>query len=244
MRRIRQILAITRMMTLCAVRSWVMYIALCIYPAGYFIMLTLIGGRELGQHVLYGFLISVTLNAGVVALPQRVVYYKQTRKLQDMFVSAPISPMIYMTGLALSRLMWATPGIIISLGIMLAGGFMPVTALPLTFVIVVATWMMGSTIGFTLGSYVANPHIIGTISSVLGQTLIMFPPVLYPIHYVPEGYRWLALLLPSASAGEMLRIAGGVSESGLAPLWPWLSLAVWMTLLWLMVLRGSQWEDR
>jgi len=238
-----QVLSIATMFTINAFRSWVVYFALAIFPASFFILLTLLGGTSLGQHALYGFIVSISANAGVVALPQKVVFYKYTRKLQDVFVSAPISPFVYMSGLALSRLAWSAPGFVVFAGILLGCGFMRIGALPSLCVVVVASWIVGSALGFTLGTHVANPHLISSIANMLGMFLVVFPPVLYPMELLPEGVRWVTALIPTASAAELLRQAGGVSRSGVHPVYMWCILGAWTLFCVTAVMCRSRWQD-
>jgi len=240
---VRQAFALAAMFTIDAFRDWFVYLVLGVFPISFFIMLYLIGGAALGQHALYGFIISVCANAGVVGLPQKVVFYKHIRKLQDVFVAAPISPLVYMGGHALSRLAWSLPGFLMFVVILLVCGFMHVGAIPLMLVVVVATWLVGSALGFMLGTFVSNPHLISSIANMLGMALVLFPPVIYPMHLIPAGLRWAAALIPTASAAELLRLAGGVSETGMNPLYLWLVLGFWTVACSLLVGRASRWRD-
>lgn len=154
--------------------------------------------------MLYGGLVALALNVGVVSLPQFLVLAKH-RRLQDMMVASPVSPLAYMLGFAVSRLLFAVPGLAALLGLLLAVGWLPAGALPAVVVVVLATWLVGSLIGFTVGTYIDNLSAVGSVANLLGFLLMLLPPVLYPLSLLPGVWQTVALLLPSSSAAYLVR---------------------------------------
>ncbi len=85
-----------------------------IYPLSFYVVLSVMGGVGMGAHALIGALISLIWNSGVGAMPQFLFSHRFT-KLRDMFVAAPIHPLTYMLGAAISVLIASLPPMIVLL---------------------------------------------------------------------------------------------------------------------------------
>jgi ABC-2 type transport system permease protein len=239
-----QTLALARMMALQSFRDVFVYVALAVFPAAFFITFSVIGGSGLSRHVLYGFLVAMAMNPGVVSLPQQIVYYKHVRKLQDIFVASPATPFIYLAGLSLAQLMYSVPGLIGIAVILAVMGGLQLAALPVTLAILLLTWVTGSTLGFMVGSVVPKANVVSGLANMLGFFLVLFPPVMYPLDMVPGAWKWIAMLAPTVDAAHLVRVANGVGEA--SPL----MIAVQVAILVLyaavgavVVSRKSHWRD-
>lgn len=195
-----------------AFRNWWVYIAVSLLPASYYLVFYLIGGMALSGHVLYGSLVALTLNVGVVSLPQFLVLARN-RRLQEMMVASPVRPLEYMFGFALSRLVFSLPGLGVILALLFAFGGLPVRSLPAILAVLMATWLVGSMIGFTLGTYVTSLSAVGSLANLAGFLLMLIPPVLYPATLLAGVWRTVALLLPSSSAAFLVRAAAGLQAA-------------------------------
>ena len=210
-KKMSQILAIAEMLALPQLRRPVTYILILAIPAMFLYLFWLVGGMRLGRHVLFGSLIAIPLNAGIIALPQSIVTYK-FRKLQDMYVASPVTQFVYLMGNALARLLFAVPGVLFIGGILLWGRYMPFSAIPTTIVVLLICWAVGCALGFMIAMYVTNVMVVSEISSLLALVLVMLPPVSYPLELVGANWRWLALMVPSASAAQLIKVASGASQ--------------------------------
>jgi len=245
LRRLSQIFAIAQMMALPQLRSPVTYALIFAIPGMFLYLFWLVGGMGLGRHVLFGSLIAIPMNAGVIALPQSIVAYK-FRKLQDMYVASPVNQFVYLMGNGLARLLFALPGIFFVGGILLWAHYMPFSALPVAIAVVLLSWAVGCALGFMLASYISNVMVIGQISNLLGLVMVMLPPVSYPIELLSARWQWLALTLPSTSAAQLIKVASGVSKlnSPTLIIFSWLVLAgSCLVFLWLAQSR-SRWRER
>src|SRR5215210_4369557 len=119
-----QTTAIARMLAVPAIRDPATYGFAFLFPVIFLFLYGLIGGMKLGQHVLFGSLISLVMNSSIISLPQTVVTYK-VRKLQDMYVASPVHQLTYLFGLGFSRLLYSFPAIILFFIIVLVSDYMP-----------------------------------------------------------------------------------------------------------------------
>jgi len=232
------------MQTRVSFRNWWSYVIVSLIPISYYLVFALIGGGSLGDHVLLGYVISLTSNIGVVALPQAVVLNKLSR-FEEMMVASPISPFAYMLGFALARLVFTLPGIGVVLALLLlTSRVRPLQVIPLLGMVVV-TWLVASMIGFTLGTYIRRIQSVGSIANLVGYALMLIPPVLYPATLIAEQWRPFALLVPTSSAAYLMR--GLLGPDATLPHEVWIAVCVLFLYLaggmW-MVARKSQWRER
>src|ERR1043165_840187 len=241
---VSQTTAIARMLAIPALRDPATYAFAFLFPFIFLFLYVLIGGMKLGQHVFYGSLVSVMMNAGIISLPQTVVQYK-FRKLQDVYVASPVHQLSYLFGIGLSRLLYSTPGCVIFFIILLAGKYMPFSAVPVAVVVLLMGWATGCAIGFTIATYFNNIMQVSAAANLLGLFLLLMPPVMYPLELVPEGWRWLAVLAPSASAAQLIKVACGASSLNTPAyvLGCWLTLTLYTAGGFLLVIKKSRWRE-
>lgn len=242
---IRQATSVAVMVTRGTFRQPLILVSIAMMPFTLFLLFWLIGGVNLSQHVLLGSMVAFTHNAGIVSLPQIYVYYKQ-RKLKEMFVASPMHPITYMTGLGLSRILYALPNLLIVMVAAMATGALPLHSLPVILLILAWSWLVGSLIGFTIATYFRSAMHIGVISNMVGMLLAAIPPVLYPAELLPsEGLRWAVMLVPAASAAQLVRTEVGVVSEIMPYQGPilWTILSVYLALGILLVIRGSRWRE-
>jgi len=243
-RKLSQIFAIAQMMALPQIRSPVTYALIFAIPGMFLYLFWLVGGMGLGRHVLFGSLIAIPMNAGIIALPQSIVAYK-FRKLQDMYVASPVNQFVYLLGNGLARLLFALPGIFFIGGVLLWAHYMPVRALPVAIVVLLLSWAVGCALGFMLASFISNVMVISQIANLLGLVMVMLPPVSYPIELLGARWRWLALAIPSTSAAQLIKVASGVSKlnSPAFIIFSWFVLVgSCVVFLWLALSR-SRWRE-
>ena len=76
--------------------------------------LFIISDGQYTQFAISGSLVMALVGYGL-ALGQDITYYKTEYKIQDMFVASPVSPLTYMTGLALSEILFGFPALVVLL---------------------------------------------------------------------------------------------------------------------------------
>ena len=238
-----RILALARLLIIPALRNPLAYIVVFTAPAIFMYLYWVVGGMRFGQHVLYGSLVAMAINAGIVTLPQRVLEYR-FRRLQDMFVASPLDQMSYMFGHAVSRLLHVAPGCLLVLGILISQGQMPVSRVPIVAFVLALSWASGCAIGFTLATYVSSGTQLSALANLVGMAMVLLPPVMYPLDLIAARWQWLAILAPSSSAAQIIASVGGSGGSrpqllGLC----WIVVGVWLGLCLALISRKSQWRE-
>jgi ABC-2 type transport system permease protein len=239
-----QTTAIARMLAIPAIRDPATYGFVFLFPVIFLFLFWLIGGMRLGQHVLFGSLISLMMNSGIISLPQTVVAYK-FKKLQDMYVASPVHQLTYLFGLGLSRLLYSAPGVILFFIILLASRYMPLGAVPVVVLVLLMSWATGCAIGFTIATYFNNIMQVSAAANLLGLFMLLMPPVMYPLELIPEHWRWLALVIPSTSAAQLIKVACGASSlnSPANRLAYWAILIFYTVACFVLVLKKSRWRE-
>ena len=83
-----------------------------ISPFSLLFVLFVISNGHYIQFAIAGSLVMALVGYGL-ALGQDISFYKTEYKIQDVFVASPVSPLTYMTGLALSELLFGLPALIV-----------------------------------------------------------------------------------------------------------------------------------
>src|ERR671927_396106 len=83
-----------------------------ISPFSLLFVLFVISNGHYIQFAVAGSLVMALVGYGL-ALGQDISFYKTEYKIQDVFVASPVSPLTYMTGLALSELLFGLPALIV-----------------------------------------------------------------------------------------------------------------------------------
>lgn len=240
---LRQISSLTLLMSRGSLRQPLVYVAMAASPASYFLVLSLLGGVRLGRHALLGALVAFAVNAGIVSLPQLALFYR-ARRLQDVFVASPVSPLTYALGMAISRLVYVAPPLLVVYVLLATVSGLSLWHLVAVIPLTLLAWLTGSLLGFATAARWENPMTIATASNMLGVLLVMLPPVYYPLELLPPAVRWVALAIPTANVAELLRVVVGLVTTTpmqlgvqIALLLMCLLLCLWMTAL------GSRWRE-
>src|SRR6266487_695572 len=81
-----------------------------ISPFSLLFVLFVVSNGHYVQFAIAGSLVMALVGYGL-ALGQDISFYKTEYKIQDIFVASPVSPLTYMTGLALSQLLFGFPAL-------------------------------------------------------------------------------------------------------------------------------------
>jgi ABC-2 type transport system permease protein len=166
------------------------------------------------KYAITGGMLFTMLSIGT-SLQTDLTHYRTDLKLQDMVVASPVEGPVYVTGLALSELMYSLPGLGVFAALWVTGGpalgatgtfAWPVTipnavTISLTLLVV---WGFASTLGFTLATYFEDVREIFLFSSLISLGLTVFPPVYYPISALPGWAQTIAYFCPTTYAANLL----------------------------------------
>lgn len=210
-RRVRQMLAVAALLTRGSLRQPLVYVSIVSIPLSYFLLMTLLEGVKLGLHALLGAAVAFGFNAGVVSLPQIVLMYR-FRRLQEMMLAGPVSPLIYLVGVAVSRLFFMAPGLLALILVLAWIGGMALHQLLVIMLLMLLSWFIGSLLGFVLASMWENPVTVSSAANMAGLLMILLPPVYYPADLLPASLRWLVTIIPTANIAQLMRMVAGLSS--------------------------------
>jgi ABC-2 type transport system permease protein len=173
-----------------------------------FILFVISGGDYVGIAVA-GSLV-MTMVAFGLSLGEDIAYYKLEYKVQDMFISSPVSQVSYMIGLGLSELLFGLPAIIFLIVLTVYVG----TSVTLTDLVCIVsssilTWATCSAIGFLLATHLKHTRNVKQISSILTLIIAIFPPVFYSVEIIPLELRYMAYAVPTTNASLLIQNSMG-----------------------------------
>jgi ABC-2 type transport system permease protein len=178
-----------------------------ITPFSLLFVLFIISDGQYTQFAISGSLVMALVGYGL-ALGQDITYYKTEYKIQDMFVASPVSPLTYMTGLALSEILFGFPALLVLLFLIFYIG-VSLFYVPLLIFIILIVWISTSSIGFFLSSHMLHMKNATQIISFVNIFLAILPPVFYSIHKLPEALQYVSYIVPTTHASLMIQYAMG-----------------------------------
>ena len=179
-----------------------------ISPFSLLFVLFVISNGHYIQFAVSGSLVMALVGYGL-ALGQDISFYKTEYKIQDVFVASPVSPLTYMTGLALSELLFGLPALIV-LTLLAASFGTSYFNLPLLLSNIVLIWGAMSAMGFFLSSHMLHMRNATQVISFVNVILAVIPPVYYSIERLPLALHYLAYLLPTTHASIILQYTMGL----------------------------------
>ncbi|HEX9318113.1 MAG TPA: ABC transporter permease [Nitrososphaeraceae archaeon] len=174
-----------------------------ISPFSLLFVLFVVSNGQYVQLALVGSLVMALVGYGL-SLGQDISFYKTEYKIQDMFVSSPISSLTYMLGLALSQLLFGLPALLVLSG-MVAVFVTPTFFLPLLIGIILLTWASMSSMGFFLSSHMLHMRNATQIISFVNVLLAILPPVFYSLNKLPQPLQYVSYFIPTTHASLILQ---------------------------------------
>lgn len=227
----RQLGTATRMLLVETTRSLGFVLGFTIiFPIGILFFLNLLVAPGVRTQVLVGTIMMEMALLNVNVLAQSMGSDKQSR-IFDLWVSLPVSPVVYTLSNALSILPYSFASAVVTLGVAVYGFGVPLSlaTVPLLAGGLVLVWGSTLGIGFLIGAYGRSPRQINIYAQLVGVILTFFAPVFYPVSILPlplqvVAYGWpltwgstfLVGILHGASAVVLL--SGGVL-AGFVALW-------------------------
>jgi ABC-2 type transport system permease protein len=212
-----------------------------IFPLGFLFFLGQIATPSLRAQVLVGSVMMemALLNINVVA---QGIGQDKLSKLYDLWVSFPMSPVVYVLSLALSVM----PFTFLSAGLTLTAGayYFHLSLLPVLVPLLLGLVLVwGSTlgVGFLIGVYGRSPRSINTNAQFVGIVMTFFAPVFYPVTVLPLALRYVAYAWPLTWGSSMLvaiihgQAASALFDGGVLGLY----VALWAVL----IATGLRWRQ-
>lgn len=203
-----------------AVRGWVWVVTNAITPLSFLAILAVYGGAEGLRWGLAGGLVWTVASNGI-SLIGDAAYYRLAIKYQSMLTAAPVSPIGYALGLALSSFVFSLPTLAAYVAISLWLGLGLLT-LPAAYALI-TLWLASAGIGFTLSSLVKHMRYAWSLPQILSTVFTVAAPVYYPASLLPSPY--LGVVMPTGAAGILIQQAAGLAAYDI-----WLTVAAAVAL--------------
>jgi ABC-2 type transport system permease protein len=179
-----------------------------ISPFSLLFVLFIVSNGQYLQFALSGSLVMALVGYGL-ALGQDISFYKTEYKIQDVFVASPVTALTYMTGLALSQILFGLPALMV-LTFIIAYLGTSISVLPLLILTIFLIWGAMSAIGFFLSSHMLHMRNATQIISFVNVILAVLPPVFYSIERLPLELQYIAYAVPTTHASLMLQYIMGI----------------------------------
>ncbi|MCI4325424.1 MAG: ABC transporter permease [Thermoplasmata archaeon] len=233
--------------TVAALRTYLRELGLILgfvvlFPLGFLFFLGAIVQPGLRTQVVVGAVMMemALLNVNVVA--QSIGNDKQS-KVYDLWVSLPVSPIVYVSSLALSLLPFSllSAAVTIAAGVLAFGVVLPLSIVPVLFVGFLLVWASTLGIGFAIGVFGRTPRQINQIAQFVGIVMTFFAPVFYPVTFLPEPLRIIAYLWP-ITWGTVL-LTGLLAANATTVLEATIVLSAFALGSVVMIARGLRWRQ-
>jgi len=201
-----------------------------------------IGGEgQLLSSGLAGALVMTVAQQGLI-LGADLTVFKIDHKFQAIAVASPVSSFTYMFSIALSELAFASPPVIILLLILSHSG-VGALAIVEILAVVLLTWVMASSIGFFLSTYVLNTRTAFITVTFIATLISILPPVFYPISILPPYLRPLAELAPTTHASILIQSLSGVHFSSSQITLSWIALPIFAAVFLSLAMFKARWRE-
>lgn len=192
---------------------------------------------------LVGGLISLIVMSGV-AIQADIVWYKVELKFQDMVVASPVSPTIYMVGIAISELVYSSPAIVLFLILMALKGILSISSIPMLALSTLLCWLSALSLGFYLSTRISDIRHVWALEGLLSIVLSMLPPIYYPMSLLPEWGQMISMFVPTTHVALLMKKAVGIiSLTENQRLMSLAVLLIWTIALMLLAKRKSVWRE-
>lgn len=173
-----------------------------------FVVFVIGGGQNLPFAVAGGMVIALVgfgLSVGA-----DLAYYKIEFKLQDIVIASPVSSFTYVSGLALSILLFGLPSLVVlSIFVMLLST--SIVNIILLFATIFLLFGLMSLIGFSVASRMPHTRNVEQLTIFIQILVAVLPPVFYSINILPvEELRYVAYAVPTTHASIILQYIMGV----------------------------------
>jgi ABC-type multidrug transport system permease subunit len=200
-----------------------------------------------GGQIIYALVGGMVGSVGFIGLASAVqdITWDRYVKIREMIVAMPVHPLSYSLGVALSKLLYASPGFVLFIGISIVLRIMPLSSLGWVVASVFLCWAALSSFGFVISTYLgdANINTLNNVSNILGILFIFMPPVFYS-DQLWGNFKWLAIAFPTSNAAGLIRsYTGFLALPYEMILLHWFVLVVTTIISLVLVAVKSRWRE-
>jgi ABC-2 type transport system permease protein len=192
------------------------------------------------QYGIAGAMTMVTTELGLF-VGTDLASYKIQNRFQDIVVASPVSPLVYMFGVALSELIFGSPALVVLFGLLAWQGA-SAAALALAFGVVALLWVATTAIGFFFSAYAPSTQNAFIINGFIATLLSVLPPVYYSVSLLPSWAVPIAEVLPTTEAASLFQGIMGLGYAIPAAL-SFAALVAGAVVLLLLVAFKMRWRE-
>lgn len=208
--RLRSIFTLVELNGIIPIRTTPLYIVnLLASPLSFLFFIYIVSH---GTYVAYGItggMVLTMLTVGT-SLQSDLTHYRHDLKFQDIVVASPVEAPVYVTGMALSELVYSLPALAVFVILFVAWGFATLTSLVVVAGVCVLVWAFASALAFTLATYFKDVRETFIFSPMLSLLFTVLPPVYYPISALPGWAQVAARISPTTYAAGLVQGAVGL----------------------------------
>jgi ABC-2 type transport system permease protein len=215
-----------------------------ISPLSFLVLIFFVSRGELLGVAILGGMIMTMFQSGMF-LQADLSHLKNDFRLQEMVVASPTGPGTYVAGMALSELIYSSPGLLIL--VVLFALFVPVTLFEALAIAIVLLMMFLTSIslGFalaTISSDIVQSFGFSRLITTLFSTLA---PVYYPLELIPQPFQVLAYLSPTTYTAQLVQALAGFVEVSTETMLLDAGVVVTLTAVLLYIgVRKARWRER
>jgi ABC-2 type transport system permease protein len=206
-----------------------------------FVVFVVSGGQNLPYAVAGGIVVAA-VGYGL-SLGSDLSWYRIDFRLQDFFVSSPASLFTYMSGMAVSLLMFGLPalGILTGILVFVSGSLL---SIPYIIATVILTWGSMSALSFVISSHMPHTKNVEQMAAFMQIVLGVLPPVFYSIEILPLPLQYVAYALPTTHASLVLQHAAGIATpAGWTPVIGLAIMAGYLAVFGILAKTKAVWRE-
>ena len=212
-------------------------------PLSFLVLIFLISdGALLGEAILGGLIMSMFQSG--ISLQTDLSHLKNDFKLQEIVVSSPTRPSIYVAGMAVSESIYSSPAIIILAILFAISIHVPFIQVAGIVLVLLMVFLSSVALSFALATISTDIVQSYSFSRLITILLTSLAPVYYPITLIPEPLQFLAYLSPTTYAAQLAQHLGGLTQ--VSPdmfIFDWAVLMVFTTVFLWAGIRKARWRD-
>ena len=189
---------------------------------------------------LAGALTMITTELGLFVGTDLATYKLQNR-FQDIVVASPVTPLVYMFGVALSELIFGAPALVILFALIASQGASAI-ALVGCLGVVLLLWVTTTSLGFFFSAYAPNTQNAFIINGFITTMLSVLPPVYYSLGALPQFLVPIAEIIPTTEASALFQGTIGLGYS-IAPFWGAVVLLAATLIMLVLVSFRMKWRE-
>jgi len=223
-------------------RGWIWIVSNIMTPLSILVVLTIYAGeRGLAWGLAGGLIWAIASNG--ISLIGDAVYYRIALRFQQMLAAAPVSPLSYALGLALSAFIFSTPAVAIYVGALSYLGFLNLENSLSIAASLFMLWLSTAGWGYTASTLVRQMKYAWAIPNILSVLLSVAAPVYYPAYLFPTPF--LGLILPTGPTAVIIHSSFGlVKYNGLLIQAAWATSIIHASLSLALLSRTAAWRQK